>query len=82
MKNNKNVSNKDIVNSLLKSILYNDDAIDYIKNQITISENILGYKPEDLEVQQNLKIQRFIKFQLEFINDCYEKSLKKFGVNV
>ncbi len=82
MKKIKEVSNKDIVNSVLESILYNNDAIDYIKNQITISENILGYKPEDIEVQQSLKIQKFIKFQLEFINNCYEKTLKKFGVSI
>lgn len=82
MKKIKNVSNKDLVNALLESISHNEDAIDYIQNQIYNTENVLGYLPDDADSQERLKIEKFIKFQLEFIDKSYKDSLKKFGVNV
>ncbi len=80
MKRIKNVSNKEIVNALLESIAHNDDALDYIQNQIYNTENILGYLPEDKEVQERLKIEKFIKFQLDYIDKSYKDALKRYGV--
>jgi len=80
MKMKKNVSNRELANSLLESIAHNDDAIDYIKNQISRTENVLGYMPEDKEVQEQLKIEKYIEFILNFTDDSYKKSLKKLGV--
>lgn len=82
MKKIKNVSNRELANSLLESIAHNDDAIDYIQNQIYKTENVLGYLPEDMEAQERLKIEKFIKFELEFIDKSYKDSLKRLGVNV
>lgn len=82
MKKIKNVSNKELTNSLLESIAHNDDAIDYIQNQIYKTENVLGYLPEDMEAQERLKIEKFIKFELEFIDKSYKDSLKRLGVNI
>ncbi len=82
MKKIKNVSNRELANSLLESIAHNDDAIDYIQNQIYKTENVLGYLPEDIESQERLKIEKFIKFELEFIDKSYKDSLKKLGVNI
>lgn len=82
MKKIKNVSNRELANSLLESIAHNDDAIDYIQNQIYKTENVLGYLPEDMEAQERLKIEKFIKFELEFIDKSYKDSLKKLGVVV
>lgn len=82
MKKIKNVSNKELANSLLESISHNDAAIDYMQNQIYHTENILGYLPEDTEAQERLKIEKFIIFELEFIDKSYKDSLKKLGVVV
>lgn len=82
MKKIKNVSNRELANSLLESIAHNDDAIDYIQNQIYKTENVLGYLPEDMEAQERLKIEKFIKFELEFIDKSYKDSLKRLGVNI
>lgn len=82
MKLRKNVSNREIANSLLESLSHNDDALDYIKNQIYRTENILNYKPEDKEVQEQLKTEKYIEFVLKFTEDSYKKSLKKVGVKV
>lgn len=82
MKRMKNVSNRELANSLLESIAHNDDAIDYIKNQISRTENVLGYMPEDKQVQEQLKIEKYIEFILNFTDDSYKKSLKKLGVVV
>lgn len=82
MKKIKNVSNRELANSLLESIAHNDDAIDYIQNQIYKTENVLGYLPEDMEAQERLKIEKFIKFELEFIDKSYKDILKKLGVVV
>lgn len=82
MKKMKNVSNRELANSLLESLAHNDDAIDYIKNQIYRTENVLGYKPEDKEVQEQLKIEKYIEFVLNFTDESYKKSLKKLGVVV
>lgn len=82
MKKIKNVSNREIANSLLESIAHNEDAMDYIQNQIYSTENILGYLPEDIDAQERLKIERFIMFELEFIDKSYKDSLKKLGVSI
>ncbi len=82
MKKIKNVSNRDLANSLLESIAHNDDAIDYMQNRIYDTENVLGYLPEDNEVQERLKIEKFIMFELQFIDKSYKDSLKKLGVKV
>lgn len=82
MKKIKNVSNRELANSLLESLAHNDDAIDYIKNQIYRTENVLGYMPEDKETQERLKIEKYIEFVLNFTDESYKKSLKKLGVVV
>lgn len=82
MKRLKNVTNKEKVDSLLETIAHNNDAIDYIQNQIYATENVLGYLPEDAEAQERLKIEKFIKFNLEYLDKQYKECLKRFGVIV
>jgi len=80
MKRMKNVSNRELANSLLESIAHNDDALDYIRNQIYRTENVLGYMPGDKETQERLNIEKYIEFTLIFIENSYKESLKKLGV--
>lgn len=82
MKRLKNVTNKEKVDALLETIVHNDDAIDYIQNQIYATENVLGYMPEDKEARKRLQIEKFIKFNLEYLNTQYKECLKRFGVIV
>lgn len=82
MKCKSKVNNKDIVNSLKESLTMNENALDYIQNQIYTTKNILGYKPEDKEIVDKLKTEEFIKFQLEFINNQYIRTLRNYGVLV
>lgn len=80
MKRRCKVNNKDIVNSLKESLSMNENALDYIQNQIYTTKNILGYKPDSEEYIDKLNTLKFIKFQLEFINDQYIRTLRNFGV--
>lgn len=80
MKKIKNVTKKEKIQCLLETISQNNDAIDYIQNQIYCTENVLGYMPEDKEAQDKLKIEKFIKFNLEYLDKQYEKCLKELGV--
>lgn len=85
MKKNKYMNNEQrnyICNSLLESIQHNDDAIDYMQNRIYRTENVLNYLPEDEETFELLQIEKFIKFELEFIGKQYKESLKSMGVNI
>ena len=77
MKRRKNVSNREIKNSLLKTLAHNEDAIDYIKNAIYKTENILGYDPSDKQIQEQLNIEKYILFSLEYLEKSYNDSLKK-----
>lgn len=80
MKMRKNVSNRELADSLLESLSHNDEALDYIQNQIYRTENILNYDPSDKQIQEQLKVEKYIKFVLDYTEDAYKKSLKKVGV--
>lgn len=79
MKSLKNVSRKEIIDSLQKSYKKNCLALDYIRNEIARKDDIYKYKEDDstLEELNNLK---YIAFTLEFVGNSYLESLKKAGV--
>lgn len=79
----KNTCSKlELKNSLLETLKHNDDALDYIQNQIYASENVLGYMPEDKETQERLNIEKYIQFSLNYLDKMYSDNLKKLGVRV
>lgn len=45
MKLMKKISNRELKNSLLETLSYNDTALDYIQNNIFRTENVLGLDP-------------------------------------
>lgn len=79
---NKKVSKLELKNSLLQSISYNDDALDYIQNQIYRTENVLKLDPSDTLVQEQLNTEKYIQFSLRYLDKSYTDSLKKLGVKV
>ena len=82
MINNKKVSKLELKNSLLETLSHNDEALDYIQNEIYKTENVLGYDPSDKQVQDTLNIQKYIQFTLRYLDKQYTDNLKKLGVKV
>lgn len=80
MKKQNNVSKLELKNSLLESITLNDEALDYIQNQIYRTENVLGIDPLDKQVKRQLEIERYIQFSLNYLDKMYTENLKKLGV--
>lgn len=78
----KTCSKLELKNSLLETLSHNNDALDYIQNQINASENVLGYMPEDKETQKRLNIEKYIQFSLNYLDKMYTDNLKKLGVKV
>lgn len=66
----------------MESLAHNDDALDYIQNQIYRTENVLGLDPSDKQVQEQLNIEKYIQFSLRYLDKSYTDSLKKLGVIV
>ena len=66
----------------MESLAHNDDALDYIQNQIYRTENVLGFDPSDKQVQEQLNIEKYIQFSLRYLDKSYTDSLKKLGVIV
>lgn len=82
MKREKKVSKLELKNSLLESLDNNDKALDYIQNAIYRTDNILKLDPLDKSVQEQLNIEKYIQFTLNYLDKMYTDSLKKLGVRV
>lgn len=82
MRQEKKVSKLELKNSLLETLAHNDEALDYIQNQIYRTENVLGLDPSDKEVQEQLNIEKYIQFSLRYLDKMYVDNLKKLGVKV
>lgn len=79
MKNMNKVSNVELKNSLLISLQYNSDALDYIQDRILKVENFIKYNEDDDVSRNELSVLKYIEFTLEYVEDCYNKSLKQVG---
>lgn len=81
MKNNflniKKVNNKEVIKSLNESLEFNNNAYDYILNEIARKEDILKYNENDVIVQEDYKNLKYIKYCLEFLKNSYIKSLER-----
>lgn len=81
MKNNflniKKVNNKEVIKSLNESLELNNNAYDYILNEIARKEDILKYNENDVIVQEDYKNLKYIKYCLEFLKNSYIKSLER-----
>lgn len=82
MKREKKVSKIELQNSLLETLSNNDKALDYIKNQIFRTDNVLKLDPSDEVVQEQLNIEKYIEFTLNYLDKMYCDNLKKLGVKV
>lgn len=79
MKIKKNVSKGELKASIIQSLEHNTEAIDYVENEINRLKDLLIYREKDEELSRVIKILEYIKFSLLYIDDCYNKSLKKIG---
>lgn len=80
MKKIKNVSNQELKDSLLKSIEYNSNALDYIENVLNRARDRLKYNEYDKENKEIVETLEYIKFALTYLDKQYIDSLKKVGV--
>ncbi len=78
----KNVSKLELKNSLLETLKHNNDALDYIQNCIYRTENVLKLDPSDKSVQDQLNIEKYIQFSLNYLDKMYVDNLKNLGVKV
>lgn len=79
MKNVKNVSKSELRASIIQSLEHNTDAVDYVQNELNRFNDLLKYRENDIELSRTIHILEYIKFSLLYIDDCYNKSLKKIG---
>lgn len=79
MRKREEVSNMDLKNSLLISIQYNSEALDYIAERIKKVEDFIKYNEDDEVSKNELSVLRYIDFTLKYVDDCYDKSLNQLG---
>lgn len=79
MRKREEVSNMDLKNSLLISIQYNSEALDYIAERIKKVEDFIKYNEDDEVSKNELSVLRYIDFTLKYVDDCYYKSLNQLG---
>ena len=80
MKNPKKVSKEELKSYLFLSIDYNDEAIDYVQNEISKYENFVKYNEEDFVSKDTLHVLRYMEFSLKFLDRSYNLALKELGV--
>ena len=77
-KNKIDLNNKEkLKNSIEQSLVYNEDAIDYITNRKKVVEDQIKYNPEDIVLQEELKILKYINLTLEHVGSMFETNLKR-----
>lgn len=76
----KKVSKLEEKQSILKTLEYNQDAMDYIQNKIYKLDNQYRTFPEDKEILTELNINKYILFSLDYLDKCYNDRLKCLGV--
>lgn len=76
----KNVSKEEQKNSIIQTLEYNTEALDYIQNEINRHEDFLKYK-DDSEIRSQLNILKYIHFSLTYLDDTYNKSLILLGAS-
>lgn len=79
MRNIKKVSNAQLRASIIQSLEHNVEAVDYVENELNRLNDLLKYREDDVELSRKIHILEYIKFSLLYIDDCYNKSLKKIG---
>lgn len=78
-KNFQNTKSVEVLNSLRVTLSQNDDALDYLENSIRHTQDMLGFSPDDVILQQDLKTLQYIRFSLEYLDNVYRKTYKKYG---
>lgn len=73
----KKINKEELKNSLQESIVYNEDALDYIKNKKIAIDNLYKYNSEDVSIREELNILKYIEITLEHVGAMYEQNLKK-----
>lgn len=79
MKLKKNVTKLEMKNSLLQTLEYNSEALDFIENESHKYEDLLKYDDLDGSIKNIQNILKYIKFSLNYLDDMYNESLKKLG---
>ena len=76
---NKKVSKLEEKQSIRKTLQYNDEAIDYIQNNIYRLENLIKLSPDDEIIKNELDTNNYILFSLTYLDECYKNRLKQIG---
>lgn len=75
----KKVDKSQLRSSIIQSLEHNTNAVDYVENEINRFNDLLKYREEDVELSRTIHVLEYIKFSLLYLDDCYNKSLKKIG---
>lgn len=73
---NKKVNNKELAKALKESIEFNDNALDYIENEIRRKEDLLKITDISLDLENDLTNLKYIQFSLKYLQDSYENTLR------
>lgn len=73
---NKKVNNKELAKALKESIEFNDNALDYVENEIRRKEDLLKITDISLDLDNDLTNLKYIQFSLKYLQDSYENTLR------
>lgn len=73
---NKKVNNKELSKALKESIEFNDNALDYVENEIRRKEDLLKITDISLDLENDLTNLKYIQFSLKYLQDSYENTLR------
>ena len=71
------VNNKELKESLEVSLMHNENALDYIKNNKNRLNDLLKYNSNNITAKDELIILEYIEFVLKHTGCMYEDNLKR-----
>lgn len=74
------VSNQELIDSLKKSVRYNNDALDYVLEKVRIVSDTYKYTESEVD-KKELDTLKYLETTLSFVGEQYQTNLRNLGVH-
>lgn len=74
------VSNQELIDSLKKSVRYNNDALDYVLEKVRIVSDTYKYTEAEVD-KKELDTLKYLETTLRFVGEQYQTNLRNLGVH-
>ncbi len=74
------VGKQELIDSLKKSVRYNNDALDYVLEKVRIVSDTYKYTEAEVD-KKELDTLKYIETTLRFVGEQYNTNLKNLGVH-